>query len=52
VGPDEILLLRLVLGAPSRNIWTVSVAEETLRRVEVELKDMLKILAGIEPLLN
>jgi hypothetical protein len=33
-------------------MWTVSVAEETLRRVEVELNDMLKILAGMEPLLN
>jgi hypothetical protein len=52
VGPEEILLLRLVLGAPRRKMWTVSVAEETLRRVDVELKDMLKILAGIDPLLN
>jgi hypothetical protein len=52
VGPDEILLLLLVFGAPRRKIWTVSVAEETLRRVDVELNDMLYILAGIEPLLN
>jgi hypothetical protein len=52
VGPDEMLLLRLVLGTPNRKICTVSVAEDTLRRVDVELKDMLNILAGIDPLLN
>jgi hypothetical protein len=47
-----MLLLRLVLGAPSRKMWTVSVADETLRSVEVELNDMLYILAGIDPRLN
>jgi hypothetical protein len=52
VGPEETLLLRLVFGAPRRKMWTVSVADETLRRVDVELKDMLYILAGMEPLLN
>jgi hypothetical protein len=54
VGPEDMLLLRLelVLGAPSLKMWTVSVAEETLRSVEVELKDMLNILAGMDPLLN
>ena len=31
---------------------TVSVADETLSKVDVELKDMLYILAGIEPLRN
>lgn len=52
VGPEEMLLLRLVLGAPRRKMWTVSVAEETLSRVDVELNDMLYILAGMEPRLN
>lgn len=52
VGPEETLLLRLVFGAPSLKMWTVSVADETLSSVEVELKDMLYILAGIDPLLN
>lgn len=55
VGPEEILLLRLVLpalGVPSRKTWTVSVAEETLRRVDVELNDMLYMRAGMDPLLN
>lgn len=52
VGPEEMLLLRLVLGAPRRKMWTVSVAEETLRRVDVELNDMLNIRAGIDPLRN
>lgn len=49
---EDILLLRLALGTARRKIWTVSVAEETQRSVEVELKDMLKIRAGIEPLRN
>jgi len=49
---EDILLLRLALWGPRRKIWTVSVAEETQRSVEVELKDMLKIRAGIEPLRN
>jgi hypothetical protein len=52
VGPDEMLLLRLVLGAPSRKMWTVSVAEDTLNKVDVELKDMLNIRAGMEPRRN
>jgi hypothetical protein len=51
VGPEDTLLL-LLFGAPKRKMWTVSVAEDTLSRVDVELKDMLYILAGIEPLLN
>ena len=33
-------------------ICTVSVAEETHKSVDVMLKAILKILAGIEPLLN
>lgn len=33
-------------------MWTVSVADETLSRVDAELNDMLYILAGMEPLLN
>ena len=49
---EDMLLLRLALGEARRKIWTVSVAEETQRSVEVELKDMLKIRAGIEPLRN
>lgn len=49
--PEEILL-RLACGVPKRKMWTVSVAEETLSKVEFELNDMLYILAGIEPLLN
>lgn len=53
LGPEEMLLLRLLaFGAPSRKMWTVSVAEETLNSVDVELKDMLNILAGIDPRLN
>lgn len=36
----------------SRKICTVSDPEETQRRVEVALKDMLNIRAGIEPLRN
>jgi hypothetical protein len=51
VGPDDTLLL-LLLGAPKRKMWTVSVADETLSKVDVELNDMLYIFAGIEPLLN
>ena len=31
----------LLCGGPSLKMWTVSVAEETQRRVEVVLKDML-----------
>lgn len=34
------------------NTWTVSVEEETQRRVEVVLNDMLYILDGIEPRRN
>lgn len=52
VGPEEILLLRLVFGVPRRKMWTVSVADDTLSNVEVELNDMLYILAGMDPLLN
>jgi hypothetical protein len=33
-------------------MWTVSVADETLSSVDLELKDMLNILAGMEPLRN
>lgn len=51
VGPEDTLLL-LLLGVPKRKICTVSVAEETLSKVDVELNDMLYILAGMEPLLN
>ena len=51
LGPEETLLL-LLLGAPKRKMWTVSVADDTLSKVDVELKDMLYILAGMEPLLN
>lgn len=36
----------------SRKMCTVSDPEETQRRVEVALKDMLNIRAGIEPLRN
>lgn len=39
-APDT-LLLRLALGAPSLKMCTVSVADDTQSRVEVELKDML-----------
>lgn len=51
-GIDETLFARPALGGPSRKMWTVSVAEDTHSRVEVELNDMLYILAGIEPLRN
>ena len=51
-GPEDTLPLLLLLCAPRRKIWTVSVADDTLRRVDVELKDMLYILEGMEPLLN
>jgi len=51
-GNEVMLLLLPALGVPSRKIWTVSVAEDTQRSVDVELKDMLYILAGIDPLLN
>lgn len=37
---------------PSLKIWTVSVADETQRRVEVTLNDILKIREGMEPLRN
>ena len=33
-------------------MWTVSVAEETQRRVEVMLKAILQIRLGMEPRLN
>lgn len=51
LGPEDTLLL-LLLGAPKRKMWTVSVADDTLSKVDVELKDMLYILAGMEPLRN
>lgn len=51
-GPDVTLLLRPLFDSPRRKMWTVSVAEDTLSRVDVELKDMLNILAGIDPLRN
>lgn len=51
-GPEETLLLRLVFGVPRRKMWTVSVADETLSSVDVELNDMLYILAGMDPRLN
>ena len=51
-GIDDTLFVRAALGGPSRKMWTVSVAEDTHSRVEVELKDMLYILAGIDPLRN
>lgn len=37
---------------PNLKIWMVSVADETHSRVDVILKDMLKIREGIEPLRN
>ncbi len=42
----------LELGGASLKMWTVSVAEETQSRVEVALKLMQYILAGMLPLLN
>lgn len=39
-------------GWVSLNTWTVSVDEETQRRVDVVLNDMLYILEGIEPRRN
>jgi len=51
-GPEDMLLLRPLFESPRRKIWTVSVAEDTLSRVDVELKDMLNILAGMEPRRN
>jgi len=42
-GPPLALMLVLLLGSavfPRRNMWTVSVAEETQRRVETRLKLM------------
>jgi hypothetical protein len=52
VGPEETLLLRLECGVSRRKMWTVSVADETLSSVDLELNDMLNILAGMEPLRN
>ena len=48
----DMLLLRLAFRGMRRNIWTVSVADETHNSVEVELKDILYIRAGIDPLRN
>jgi hypothetical protein len=39
-------------GGESLKRWIVSVDDETQRRVDVVLKDMLKILDGIEPRRN
>lgn len=52
LGPEDTLLLRLLFEAPRRKMWTVSVADDTLSKVEVELKDMLNILAGMDPRRN
>lgn len=49
---DERLFFRLVFCGLRRKMWTVSVAEDTERSVDVELKDMLYILAWIEPRRN
>ena len=42
----------LLCDPPSLNMWTVSDAEEMHSSDEVVLKDMLKILDGIEPRRN
>ncbi len=42
----------LVLGGASLKTWTVSVADETQSKVDVALKVMQKIRAGMLPLLN
>lgn len=39
-------------GGASLKMWTVSVAEETQRRVEVALKDMQYMRAGMLPRRN
>ena len=45
-------VLVLVLGGASLKTWTVSVADETQSRVDVALKVMQKIRAGMLPLRN
>ena len=49
---DASLSFRCCAGVLSLKMWIVSVAEETQRRLEVALKDMLKIRDGIEPRRN
>jgi len=49
---EASLSLRWGAGAPSLKMWIVSVAEETQRREEVALKDMLKMREGMEPRRN
>ena len=52
---DEVSLLLwcdCAEGGVSLKMWMVSVAEETQRREEVALKDMLKMREGMEPRRN
>jgi len=52
VEGEASLSLRWGAGVPSLKMWIVSVAEETQRREEVALKDMLKMREGMEPRRN
>lgn len=49
---EASLSFRCCTGVPSLKMWIVSVAEETQSRLEVALKDMLKMREGIEPRRN
>jgi hypothetical protein len=51
-GSDDTLLFRPAFGVPSLKTCIVMVADETASSDETELKDMLNILAGIEPRRN
>lgn len=52
MGRGALPLLGLEPGGASLKMWTVSVADETQRRVEVALKEMQKMRAGMLPRRN